>query len=112
MNATARQIVEAPRATEHLHLAHDSLPDPLWAPLVLRLATHADRRSIERLAQLDSTLPPGGQLLIGELQGSIVAAVSLSDGRVIADPFVASRGILELLALRARQLRPRLRTAA
>jgi hypothetical protein len=112
MNATAHHTVAAPRATEHLRLADDSLPDPLWAPVVIRLAGHADQRSIERLAQLDSTVRPRGQLLIGELQGRAVAAVSLSNGSVIADPFVPASGIVELLALRARQLRPQLRPAA
>ena len=86
-----------------------SRPDPVWAPLSIRLATASDQRALERLAQLDSTRPPSGQTVIGELSGHVVAAVSLSDGFTMADPFVAGQEIVDLLRLRAEQLRPRLR---
>lgn len=41
---------------------------------------------------------------MGELGGRPVAAVSLTDGRAIADPFVRSAEILALVSLRAEQL--------
>jgi hypothetical protein len=41
---------------------------------------------------------------VGERDGRPVAAVSLSDGAVIADPFVATADVVALLQLRARQL--------
>jgi hypothetical protein len=109
MNALAEQTVVENRRPESALVALSSPPDPLWAPVVIRLATTGDRRAIERLAQLDSARPPLGQTLLGELQGRPVAAVSLQDGSTIADPFVPARDIVELVRLRARQfgLRPR-----
>jgi hypothetical protein len=77
---------------------------PLWSPLVLRLATAHDKRALERLAQLDSRPTPRGTTLIAELRGSPVAAVSLPTGELIADPFVRTGEITELLRLRASQL--------
>ena len=77
---------------------------PLWSPLVLRLATARDKRALERLAQLDSRPTPSGTTLIAELRGSPVAAVSLPTGELIADPFVRTGEIAELLRLRASQL--------
>jgi hypothetical protein len=109
MNAqvTARVVETAPRERSAVagHLvALSSAPDPLWAPVVVRLATQADQRSLDRLAQLDSTTRPAGDTVIGELQGRPVAAVSLNDGRAIADPFLPTAEIVALVRLRAEQL--------
>lgn len=79
--------------------------EPLWAPVVIRLATAGDRLSLDYLAQLDSAELPVGPILIGELRGRPAVAVSLSDGRAIADPFLPTGDLLELVRLRARQLR-------
>jgi hypothetical protein len=78
--------------------------EPLWASIVIRLATAGDRRSLERLAELDCSASPSGPALIGVLRERPVAAVSLSDGKEVADPFVATGDILQLMRLRARQL--------
>jgi len=78
--------------------------EPLWSPLVIRLATAGDQRALERLAEIDSRPTPAGTTLIAELRGSPVAAVSLGDGEQIADPFLPTSDITELLRLRARQL--------
>jgi hypothetical protein len=85
-------------------LALSSPLELFWGPIVVRIATVGDRRSLERLAKLDSTEMPIGATLIGELRGRPVAALSLGDGTAVADPFVATSDILELLRLRARQL--------
>jgi hypothetical protein len=60
---------------------------------------------LERLAQVGSAGAPAGAILIGLLGGRAVAALSLTDGTEIAEPFVAKSDVLELLRLRARQLR-------
>jgi hypothetical protein len=75
------------------------------------MATAGDQRVLERLAQLDSAQAPANPTLIGEVQGKAVVAVSLLDGQAIADPFVAVRPILELVRLRAGQLKPKARSA-
>ena len=86
-----------------------SAPDPFWAPVVVRLATGGDGRALDVLAQLDSAREPvtAGEAVIGELQGRVVAAVSLRDGRAMADPFVAAEEIVALVRVRAEQLAQR-----
>ena len=68
-------------------------------------AVAADRDSLRRLAQLDSAPQRVGEAVLAEQSGSVVAAVWLRDGAVIADPFVATADLVELLRLRAAQLR-------
>jgi hypothetical protein len=69
----------------------------------VRSAHQADAFALQRLAQLDSAEVPAAPLLIGELDGRLVAALSLSDGTVIADPFVPTVELVALLRLRSRQ---------
>lgn len=76
--------------------------------VVIRLARPDDQFSLQALAELDSKEVPGGATLIAEQRGRPVAALSMANGEAIADPFVPTREILELLRLRASQLRPRL----
>ena len=59
----------------------------------IRQATEYDALELSRLAELDSearelTAP----LLLGERGGEVIAAISLEDGRVIANPFLMLRG--------------------
>jgi hypothetical protein len=56
------------------------------SPLV-RPATDRDAAALAYLAELDSSLPLAGEILIAEQHGVVVAATSLADGRTIADPF-------------------------
>ena len=43
-------------------------------------------------------------MLLGEVMERPVAALSLRDGRVIADPFIPTAELVELMRLRARQI--------
>jgi hypothetical protein len=80
---------------------------PYWSSVVIRLANAGDRSSLHTLAELDSSPRPSGLTLIGLLHDRPVAALSLEDDTAIADPFAASSGeVLELLKLRAAQVRP------
>jgi hypothetical protein len=72
---------------------------------LIREATPADKDELNRLAELDSQRPLSGRVLIGEVDGSAAVAVSLLDGRVIADPFRATAHLIPLVGLRARSLR-------
>jgi hypothetical protein len=54
---------------------------------IVRPATERDAIALARLAELDSALPLVGDVLLAEERGVTVAATSLADGRVIADPF-------------------------
>ena len=75
-----------------------------WQPLTMRLATSADGPALSRLAELDEAPTPAGPLLLGVVMQRPVAALSLEDGSVIADPFMPTGDLVELLRLRARQL--------
>lgn len=78
--------------------------DPYWAPVVVRPAVAGDAEALQRLAHLDSARRPGGAIVVAEQAGSLVAAVSLTDGASIADPFRPTADIVGLLRMRAGQL--------
>ena len=67
---------------------------------------------VERLAELDSQSPLTGPALVGEIEGRPAAAISLTDGRVVADPFQSTANLITLLRMRARGLRAQERTPA
>jgi hypothetical protein len=73
--------------------------------VTVRLATSADRGAVEHLAELEQTSPPAAPVLLGVVMERPVAALSLSDNRVVADPFTPTRDLVELMRLRARQMR-------
>jgi hypothetical protein len=72
---------------------------------VIRRATDADDVVLARLAAVDSQRPLDGAVLIGELDGEPVAAVSLADGRAIGDPFRPTGHLVAAMRVRARGLR-------
>lgn len=72
--------------------------------VAIRNAEIADLPALLRLADLDSRRLPDGRLLLAEVDGQIVAARSSASGAVVADPFVPTAELQELLALRAAQV--------
>lgn len=73
--------------------------------LVIHLAHERDGAAVRRLALLDSAVrPPAGTVLLASVDGRPVAARSLDDGVVVADPFVPTADAVRLLELRAAQL--------
>jgi hypothetical protein len=71
--------------------------------MTIRNATVSDHRALDRLAQLDSSVVPYEPVIVAEENGDLVAAMSLHDGAVIADPFTRSADAVALLHRRARQ---------
>jgi hypothetical protein len=59
---------------------------------------------VARLAALDSRPAPTGEVLLALVDDRPVAALSLEDGSVVADPFAPSAGAVELLQVRAERL--------
>jgi hypothetical protein len=74
-------------------------------PVTLRLAGEAERRALDRLAQLDSRPLPPGPHLLGERDGRIEAAISLATGEMVADPFRRTAELCDLLRCHAGHLR-------
>jgi hypothetical protein len=77
--------------------------DPFF-DLTIRPDTPYDAVAIERLAQLDSCDRPPGHLLLGEVRGELIAAISLRDGSFIADPFKPTAEAVRMLSVRRDQL--------
>jgi hypothetical protein len=73
----------------------------LRTPLTLRLAGASDRTALMKLAQLDSTPLPPGPHLVAEREGRIDAALSLSSGETIADPFRPTGELVSVLRCHA-----------
>jgi hypothetical protein len=67
-------------------------------------ATNDDERSLHRLATLDSApAAPAAPLLLAEVDGELRAALSLSEGTTVADPFYPSAELVALLRAHADQ---------
>ena len=89
----------------HLHLRDSGRSRTLTdGNLTLRTATPEDADRLAQLAALDSVRTPLDPILLAEVAGEVRAALSLSDGMVIADPFYSTAGLVELLHERASEL--------
>ncbi len=75
--------------------------------LELRVAHDDDALAVRRLAALDDQPPLQGQVLLALVDDVAVAATSLADGRVVANPFLPTAETVTLLSLRAAQLAER-----
>jgi hypothetical protein len=73
--------------------------------LTLRYASAADTEGLRFLAALDSASAPSGPALVAEVDGRLRAALPLDGGAPIADPFHRGVELIELLRIRAAQLR-------
>jgi hypothetical protein len=67
--------------------------------LLIRVAGPDDRPALDDLAARDSRARLLGDALIAELDGVVVAALSLRDGRLIADPWKPTAVIGDQLRL-------------
>jgi hypothetical protein len=74
--------------------------------VTIRALEANDSDALRVLAELDTARPPIGEVLGAERDGRLVAAISLSNGDVVADPFRPTAEIVTLLRVRARQLVP------
>lgn len=85
-------------------LSLPSMSLPSMDALVIRPAYPDDAAALERLARLDSQRPfvgRTGPALVAERDGRILAALSVADGRAIADPFAPTADLVALLRLHA-----------
>jgi hypothetical protein len=73
--------------------------------LALRIADRDEAGVVRRLSDLDSAEPLEEPVLLALVDGEAVAAVSLSDERVVANPFLSTTDAVALLGLRISQLR-------
>lgn len=101
MNAVTTQPVKlgggadarAPHRAYLRHMLTKQVPEdsPPVSPL------HPDIVAVSAVAALDSARAPGGDALVGELNGEIVAVITMRDGHVVANPFRATAAVVDLL---------------
>jgi hypothetical protein len=72
----------------------------------LKVADRDDDAMIDVLSELDSAPPLSGTKLVAFVDGWPVAAMSLDDGRVVANPFTSTVQAIDLMRMRAHQLAP------
>jgi hypothetical protein len=80
---------------------HDACMSTTTDTVTIRRAGSEDAVAIKLLAMLDSTAPLRGPVLVAESAGLVLAAISLEDGRVAADPFFPTADLVGLLRARA-----------
>jgi hypothetical protein len=73
--------------------------------VIIRVADTSDAPALARLAALDTAARLHGQILLAESGGVVLAALSLDDGRTVADPFLPTAPHVALLRTRADLLR-------
>jgi hypothetical protein len=71
----------------------------------IRFATDRDADTLRGLAERSSQRPLGGRVLIGDIDGRPAAALSLLDGRVIAESSHRNARLVVALRLRAGTIR-------
>jgi hypothetical protein len=71
------------------------------APIIAIRPPAADEAAaVRRLAYLDSQRPLRGDVLLALVDAEPLAAISLADGRVVADPFRHTADLVGMLRLR------------
>jgi hypothetical protein len=103
------RVADLYRAAERRRETPSAFAPDIAARVELRFAGVEDGDAVMRLAALDDRPEPHGRVLLALLDGHAVAALSLEDGRVVANPFVAAADAVAMLRLRADQLAGRSR---
>jgi len=100
-------------AQEHIHdlerearrqRHQDAATDASVASVELRLARADETRVLHRLAALDDAPDLDGEALLALVDGEAIAAMSLTDRRVIANPFIRTENAVTLLRIQADHL--------
>ena len=71
------------------------------AEITIRAARAEDMSEIARVAGRDTHDLPAGPLLVGMVGERVRAAISLTDGAFVADPFHRTTELVEMLRIRA-----------
>src|SRR4051812_5449801 len=100
---------DAMRDAAHRHLVREARATGVrrgrpMAEITIRLARADDASALWALAVLDSARPLDGAVLTARVDGDLIAACSLADGRTISDPFRRTEMVRRLLELRREQL--------
>jgi len=75
------------------------MSNELNSTITIRPIGDADQPALARLAQLDSARQLHGTVLGAEVEGRLLAAISIDTGQVIADPFSRTSELRAMLQL-------------
>ena len=106
MNTTLNSLVSQQRTAEFRSRAQrwseetDGFDRRQPASVELRVARVDENSDVRRLAQLDDAPELEGPAMLAVVDGEAVAAMSLIDLRIVANPFVRSQHAVKLLRLR------------
>src|SRR5688500_10145398 len=64
----------------------------------IRLAKESDAVALKRRAELESRPAPSANSLVAAIDGAVLAAISLTGGETLADPFHRTADLVEQLA--------------
>jgi hypothetical protein len=78
---------------------------PMDTSITIRAAGPQDVDALRRLAQRDTRALPDGELLIALINGEARAAISLTNGETVADPFHRTEELVGMLTVRSSLLR-------
>ncbi len=78
--------------------------DSVAPTVALRMAERDEAPMVRRLAALDDAPALEGPVLLALMDGEAVAALALLDRRVVANPFLCTRDVVQLLRLRAEHI--------
>src|SRR3954454_1406070 len=90
-----------PPFADHLHQPPRPRRTKMSSTIEIRPSRPDDAVALHDLAAVDSAAPLSGDILVAIVDDDHVAAVSLEDGRVIADPFRRTAATVEMLKVRA-----------
>lgn len=74
--------------------------------VTIRELAGGDAESLRVLAERDTARSPSGNVVGAERDGRLMAAISLTSGDVVADPFYPTADLVALLRVRAGQVLP------
>ena len=101
----------------HIHLARAAIDEHRRASfsrqgavIALRPAGDDEDDLVRAIAELDSAPALRGPALLAVVDGWPVAAASLADGRIVANPMVPTAEAVELLRVRLASIRHRVRS--
>jgi hypothetical protein len=83
---------------------HDDMTDS--SIIAVRPSTDDDAAALRELSELDSAPPLHAPAVVVLVDGRPVAAASLADGHVVADPFTPTADVVALLQARVAALSP------
>lgn len=78
--------------------------------IVLQQATDDQDAALREISQLDSARTVARPALMAVVDGRLLAAASLRDGRIVADPFAETEQAVKLLRMRLAEIDGRRRT--